>query len=104
VPDRVRRRCIRANRRAPHARPAVYHPQFEDWLFHVPLPLVAYAMLAVAAFAAPSHTREAFFAVGGAALVLLFAGIHNAWDSISYHVASTHEAHAQRRYDSDATR
>lgn len=55
---------------------AAYHPQFEDWLFHALLPLVAYAMLAVAAFAAPSHTHEALFAVGGAALVLLFASIH----------------------------
>jgi hypothetical protein len=83
----------------------VYHPQFEDWLFHVLLPLVAYAMLAVAAFAAPSYTREALFAVGGAALLLLFASIHNAWDSISYHAyASPYEEHAQRRYDSDASR
>lgn len=79
---------------------AAYHPQFEDWLFHVLLPLVAFAMLAVAAFAAPSHTREALFAVGGAALVLLFASIHNAWDSISYHVyTSAQEAHAERRED-----
>ena len=83
---------------------AAYDPQFEDWLFHALLPLVAYAMLAVAAFAAPSHTREALFAVGGAALVLLFASIHNAWDSISYHVyARQHEAQAKRRDDSDSS-
>jgi len=28
----------------------------------------------------------ALFVVGGAALVLLFIGIHNAWDAVSYHV------------------
>jgi len=82
---------------------AVYRPQLEDWVFHALLPLAAYAMLAGAAFAAPSHTRDALFAVGGAALALLFAGIHNAWDSISYHVfASTPETRARRREDSDS--
>ena len=59
---------------------------FEDWLFHVALPLVAYAILAVSPFAAPSHTREALFGVGAAALLLLFTGIHNAWDNAAYHV------------------
>jgi len=63
-----------------------YRPQFEDWLFHVVLPLAAYVTLALSAFAAFSHAREALFGVGGAALVLLFVGIHNAWDAVSYHV------------------
>jgi hypothetical protein len=26
------------------------------------------------------------FAVGGAALLLLFIGIHNAWDTVTFHV------------------
>jgi len=55
-------------------------------LFHVLLPLAAYAILALSAVAAPSHTREALFGVGAAALLLLFIGIHNAWDSVVYHV------------------
>ena len=63
-----------------------YQPELEDWLFHVLLPLAAYAMLALSAFAAPSHTREALFGVGSAALLLLFIGIHNAWDNVAYHV------------------
>ena len=63
-----------------------YQPDFEDWLFHALLPLAAYAMLALSAFAAPSHTREALFGVGAAALLLLFIGIHNAWDAVAYHV------------------
>jgi ABC-type transport system involved in multi-copper enzyme maturation permease subunit len=67
-------------------RQTVYQPEFEDWLLHVLLPLAAYAMLALSTFAAPSHTREALFGVGGAALLLLFIGIHNAWDSVVYHV------------------
>jgi len=63
-----------------------YKPVFEDWLFHVLLPLAAYTALAVAAFAAGSHLREALFGIGAAAMLLLFAGIHNAWDAVTYHV------------------
>lgn len=63
-----------------------YQPDFEDWLFHVLLPLAAYAVLAVSALVSPSHEREILFAVGGATLLLLFSGIHNAWDAASYFV------------------
>jgi hypothetical protein len=67
-------------------RQAAYRPEREDWFFHVVLPSVAYATLAGSAFAAPSRTRETLFCVGTAALLLLFTGIHNAWDSVAYHV------------------
>jgi hypothetical protein len=63
-----------------------YRAVFEDRLFHVLLPLTAYAMLAVAAGAAYSHPRPALFLVGAAVLLLLFIGIHNAWDTVTYHV------------------
>lgn len=65
---------------------SMYRPELEDWLFYALIPLAGYAALASSAFAAPSHTRLALFVVGGATLVLLFVGIHNAWDSIAYHV------------------
>src|SRR5882672_6672197 len=67
-------------------RKTAYQPVSEDWLFHVVLPLAAYAILALSAFAALSHTHEALFGVGTAALLLLFIGIHNAWDAIAYYV------------------
>jgi hypothetical protein len=63
-----------------------YQPVFEDWLFHVLLPFAAYAMLAVSAYVAFSHPRPALFVVGAAALLLLFIGIHNAWDIVTYQV------------------
>ena len=63
-----------------------YKPVLEDWLFHCVLPVAAYTILALSSFAAFSHTRGALFGVGGAALLLLFVGIHNAWDAVSYHV------------------
>jgi ABC-type nickel/cobalt efflux system permease component RcnA len=62
----------------------VYKPVFEDWLFHVLLPLAAYAMLTGSAFAARSSARTALFIVGAAALLLLFIGIHNAWDTVMH--------------------
>jgi hypothetical protein len=63
-----------------------YQPVCEDWLFHVLLPCAAYAMLAGSAYVAHSHARPALFVVGAATLLLLFVGIHNAWDAVTYHV------------------
>ena len=62
-----------------------YQPEFEDWVFYVLLPFAAYAMLALAAYGTRNHVRVALFGVGAAAL-LLFIGIHNAWDAVTYHV------------------
>lgn len=67
-------------------RQGAYKPEFEDWLFHLLLPLAAYGTLAVTALVSRSHLREALFGVGAAVLLLLFIGIHNAWDAVTYHV------------------
>ncbi|MCX6048779.1 MAG: hypothetical protein NT075_27070 [Chloroflexi bacterium] len=64
----------------------IYQPVFEDWLFHALLPCVAYATLVISAYMAYVHARPALFFVGAAALLLLFIGIHNAWDAVTYHV------------------
>lgn len=64
----------------------VYRPVFEDWVFHVLLPFAAYAMLGGSGYAAHAHLRPALFVVGAATLLLLFVGIHNAWDAVTYHV------------------
>ena len=61
-----------------------YKPVFEDWLFYVLLPLAAYAILAGSALAARAFARTALFLVGAAALMLLFTGIHNAWDTVTH--------------------
>jgi hypothetical protein len=63
-----------------------YRPEFEDWLFHLLLPFAAYATLAGSAYAARSKVGDALFGVAAAALLLLFIGIHNAWDAVTYHV------------------
>jgi len=63
-----------------------YKPVFEDWLFHSLLPFAAYVMLAVSAFIARSYTQDSLFGVGAASLLLLFIGIHNAWDNTTYNI------------------
>ncbi len=65
-----------------------YRPVVEDWLFHVLFPASAYAAAAVAALTSRTHAAGALFAVGGAAVLLLVVGIHNAWDSVVYVVAT----------------
>ena len=67
-------------------RQTAYQAVFEDWMFHVLLPFACYAMLAAGAFAAHWRPRPALFLVAAAALLLLFIGIHNAWDTITYQV------------------
>ncbi len=62
-----------------------YRPVFEDWAYHFLLPLAAYGTLVVASFV---DIGVALFAVAGAALLLLFVGIHNAWDAVTYHVVN----------------
>jgi hypothetical protein len=70
-----------------------YRAVFEDWLFHVLLPFGSYALLGAAACAACSYPRPALFVVGAVAVLLLFTGIHNAWDSIRYHVFERRRGH-----------
>lgn len=74
---------------------SVYKLDFEDWLCHVLLPLAAYAVFAASMPAILSYTKEVLFAVGGATLLLLFSGIHNAWDAVSYHVFVTRKPDGQ---------
>jgi hypothetical protein len=67
-------------------RQTTYRLVWEDWVCHVLLPCAAYAMLAGAASVAHAQARPALFVVGAATLLLLFVGIHNAWDAAAYHV------------------
>jgi nucleoside recognition membrane protein YjiH len=80
-------------------RQTAYQPEFEDWLFHVLLPFAAYVVLTASAYAARSHASGALFGVGAAVLLLLFIGIHNAWDSVTYQLFVRRAKHkaGQRR-------
>jgi hypothetical protein len=61
-----------------------YAPVLEDWIWHVALPFLAYIALLVGGIAARTHIAEALYAVAAVALLLLYIGIHNAWDSATY--------------------
>lgn len=61
-----------------------YQFVLEDWLWNTAFPVLAYAGIAVAAFLLRTQTVLALFVVGAAALLLLFVGIHNAWDTVTY--------------------
>ena len=63
-----------------------YSPVFEDWLFYALLPFASYGTLLGSACVSRSNFGAALFGVGAAALLLLFGGIHNAWDAVTYHV------------------
>src|SRR3954468_2694777 len=71
---------------APMGRRSASQPALGAGFFHVVLPLSAYALLAVSALAAFHRPDETLFAVAAAALTLLFAGIHNAWDAVTWHL------------------
>ncbi|HMG71344.1 MAG TPA: hypothetical protein VK544_09545 [Gemmatimonadaceae bacterium] len=61
-----------------------YKPEMEDWIWHCALPLIGYATLLVSSIALPSYHVPALFGVGVFSLLLLFIGIHNAWDTVTY--------------------
>jgi hypothetical protein len=61
-----------------------YHPVLEDWIWHVILPLIAYGTLLVLGFTLLGHPGSWLFIIGAMALLLLFIGIHNSWDTVTY--------------------
>ena len=61
-----------------------YKPVMEDWIWHAALPLIAYGTLLVAGFTLRRLPGPSLFVIGGTAVLLLFIGIHNAWDAVTY--------------------
>jgi hypothetical protein len=74
-----------------------YKPVFEDWLFHAALPLAGYVCIVLAASGLPLRTTPLLFVIGAAAALLLFVGIHNAWDTVTYVVVARWERRRGRR-------
>ncbi len=61
-----------------------YRPVFEDWLWHTVLPMLAYSMLFVSGTILARDAARALFVIGAALLMLVFIGIHNAWDTLTF--------------------
>lgn len=61
-----------------------YRPVLEDWLCHLLLPLVVYVTLVIAGMMLRTRPTTSLFGIGAATLLLLFIGIHNAWDTVTW--------------------
>jgi len=61
-----------------------YKPVLEDWIWHSALPLIAYGVLFVTALTLDKHPHSSLFTIAATSLLLLFIGIHNAWDAVTY--------------------
>ena len=64
--------------------PDRYTPVMEDWIWHTVLPFVAYIALFIAAIALSSNSSPSLFFMGAATVLLLFIGIHNSWDTVTF--------------------
>jgi hypothetical protein len=74
-----------------------YKPVLEDWVWHTAIPFFAYALLAVAGIMLHLHATSALFLVGAVSLLLVFVGIHNSWDTVTYIALSRIEKDSAQR-------
>lgn len=72
-------------------RQTAYRPVLEDWLWHTIFPLLAYAAIVIAALVLVDNPSPALFIIGGSTILLVFIGIHNAWDTVTYLVERAQE-------------
>ena len=61
-----------------------YVPVLEDWIWHAVLPFLAYAALVHGGWSIAHGSADTLYVIGAATLLLLFIGIHNAWDTVMY--------------------
>ena len=73
-----------------------YKPFLSDWIWNATLPVAAYLAVAAAGLMLPQLEAAALYVVSAAALLLLFIGIHNAWDVVVWMTTERH-AHRERQ-------
>jgi hypothetical protein len=61
-----------------------YRPVLEDWIWHSVLPMLAYGILIASGVLLSRQTQISLALVGVASLLLVFVGIHNAWDAVIF--------------------
>lgn len=61
-----------------------YKPELEDWIWHCVVPLIAYVLLLVSAAMLQRNPLQSLFGIATFTLMLLFIGIRNAWDTVTY--------------------
>jgi len=61
-----------------------YRADIDDWIWYAVIPLVAYLAIFVSGVLLPHGSRIVLFALAGATFLLVFIGIRNAWDVVTY--------------------
>ncbi len=62
----------------------LYTPDLSDWTWYTVLPFVAYGALLTGAIGLAVTPADALFAIAGGVLLLIFIGIRNAWDVVTF--------------------
>ncbi len=63
---------------------SIYTADLEDWIWFTILPFVAYGAISAGAIALAVVPGQALFTLAGCVLLLIFIGIRNAWDVVTY--------------------
>lgn len=61
-----------------------YRVQAEDWIWYSAVPFVGYLTLVAAAVLLPSRPEGGLYTLAAGVLILIFCGIHNAWDVVTF--------------------
>ena len=68
-------------------------PVRQDWIWNVVLPGIGYGALLIMAILLWWHPEPGLYGVGAASMLLLFIGIHNAWDIAVWMTLRKHDSH-----------
>jgi hypothetical protein len=68
-----------------------YVPDVEDWTWYGVLPFIAYGVILGGSIALRLLPGEALFALAGGVVLLIFIGIRNAWDVVTFIATTTDE-------------
>jgi hypothetical protein len=79
-----------------------YRPVMEDWVFHVVLPLLAYLLICGAVFLYWRQSSLMLYLIAACALLILYTGIHNAWDAAVFLALDRGKAEPQNDYQEAA--
>jgi hypothetical protein len=74
-----------------------YQSTPEDWSWYVAFPLLAHLTLVLAAWTLTKDPSLALYMVGSAMILLLLAGIRNAWDMVTF--LAVERSHSQHEHN-----
>jgi hypothetical protein len=78
-----------------------YEPDAADWMWYAGFPLLGYLLLAIAGALLTARPAASLFMIAATALLLLFVGIHNSWDTVTYITISWFSADREKSKDAD---